>query len=720
MSVLHPGIAVAALAAVAVPILIHLLLRRRKRIIHWAAMDLLQRALQRDRRRQRIERWLLLVLRCLLVAVGGLALAQPLLGARGGATGSVRTLWLVIDDGVASAEKLPQGGTSLGRSVAEARKIVESLEASDRVGVITAAAPVRRLVDPPTADKSRLDALLLQMVPSDAGSDIAGAIRQAQESARETDAAGEIVLLGGWRRGSLDPTTPAPALDPALATKWRFSALPPLTGSSPNAWISLVDPVRRGEDSALDDHRTVRVRIDRRSDELPRSVRRVTGSGALAGAADLRLEAGERRGSADVRLKRSGAMTTEAMGEIGVSFDLDEDSQPRDDRFFGVLPSEQIARVVVLERRSGAARDLERLGPGVWMARALSPGRGATLQVDEVDPGSLDRAVLKGADAAIAARPDLISEEGWRILREFVASGATLVVAPSPDDAGQRWTERFRTSIAPSWRIDPEVEVSKSAWRLAPQQPTSSTLRLLGSEISVLAAPVTATRRMRIAAPAADAEAALLFDDAEPMLLCGRPTGAAKGWVSLLASSPELSWTDLPVRPLMVPLMQELVRQGRSLASADAATLVGETAALPRGAASLRVLPRPGAEGASRGTTIIPAGDGQRTRDPVFSPGLHEALDESGRVIGAVAVNVDPARTNIEPNDSGAVLAWLERSGPWRWMGAETAAQEHRTTLGDDASKWSLILLGAAILVALAETVLARLLSRADVAESIG
>ena len=40
-----PGLALAAVAAVALPILIHLLFRRRRRPVEWAAMELLRRAL---------------------------------------------------------------------------------------------------------------------------------------------------------------------------------------------------------------------------------------------------------------------------------------------------------------------------------------------------------------------------------------------------------------------------------------------------------------------------------------------------------------------------------------------------------------------------------------------------------------------------------------------------------------------------------------------------
>ena len=130
-----PGLAAAAAAAVALPIAIHLLLRRRRRPVEWAAMDLLREALRRVERTRRIERWLLLAVRCLLVATAGLAIAAPLVGGGASAARAVRTLAVVIDDGAASAERIGTG-TALARSVDEARARIEGLSEGDRVAVI--------------------------------------------------------------------------------------------------------------------------------------------------------------------------------------------------------------------------------------------------------------------------------------------------------------------------------------------------------------------------------------------------------------------------------------------------------------------------------------------------------------------------------------------------------------------------------------------------------
>src|SRR5579871_1243937 len=82
-----PAFAVAGALLMAIPIIIHLLNRRRFRTVTWAAMEFLLRAMKKNRRRLRFEQWLLLLTRCLLIFLLGMALAQ-FAGCNSKSTGS--------------------------------------------------------------------------------------------------------------------------------------------------------------------------------------------------------------------------------------------------------------------------------------------------------------------------------------------------------------------------------------------------------------------------------------------------------------------------------------------------------------------------------------------------------------------------------------------------------------------------------------------------------
>ncbi len=114
-------------AAVSGPILIHLLARRRFKRIRWAAMDFLIDAEKRNRRRIRMEEWILLALRCLAIFLLGLMVARPFLSpagvsaAWGGARQTERVF--VLDDSFSMGYVSPDG-TPFARAKEAVRRLV--------------------------------------------------------------------------------------------------------------------------------------------------------------------------------------------------------------------------------------------------------------------------------------------------------------------------------------------------------------------------------------------------------------------------------------------------------------------------------------------------------------------------------------------------------------------------------------------------------------------
>src|SRR5436190_19200762 len=72
-----PWFAAAGAALASIPIIIHILNRRRFKTVRWAAMEYLLQAMRKNRRKLKFEQWLLLAMRCLLIFLMGLALARP-------------------------------------------------------------------------------------------------------------------------------------------------------------------------------------------------------------------------------------------------------------------------------------------------------------------------------------------------------------------------------------------------------------------------------------------------------------------------------------------------------------------------------------------------------------------------------------------------------------------------------------------------------------------
>ncbi len=93
----NPAMFWVGLAAILSPILIHLLNKRRFKIVDWAAMDFLLDADKKNRRRVRLENFILLLLRCLAMLLLGLMLARPFLPSQlAGVLGQSREFQRVI------------------------------------------------------------------------------------------------------------------------------------------------------------------------------------------------------------------------------------------------------------------------------------------------------------------------------------------------------------------------------------------------------------------------------------------------------------------------------------------------------------------------------------------------------------------------------------------------------------------------------------------------
>jgi antitoxin (DNA-binding transcriptional repressor) of toxin-antitoxin stability system len=192
LSLLAPAFAGAGLLLASIPIIIHILNRRRYRTVDWAAMAFLMRAMRKNRQRVRFEQWLLLAARCLVLALLGLALARPLLkdnaslGALGGRTG----MHVFVIDNSYSMSYLAgrQGGkTHLDQAKILAGQMIDKLSSGESVVIITAGKPVAGVIGKPTYDLQQARAILNRIPQSYGATDLPAALRLAVEVGRENE-----------------------------------------------------------------------------------------------------------------------------------------------------------------------------------------------------------------------------------------------------------------------------------------------------------------------------------------------------------------------------------------------------------------------------------------------------------------------------------------------------------------------------------------------------
>lgn len=115
------------LLAVSIPIIIHLLNRRRFRTVQWAAMDFLLKATRESRGKKKLKYIIILTLRALAIAALIFAIARPLVGGFLGWGGSqVDTVILVLDRSPSMEQLTNDGDTS--KRLAAIKSVQQSLE----------------------------------------------------------------------------------------------------------------------------------------------------------------------------------------------------------------------------------------------------------------------------------------------------------------------------------------------------------------------------------------------------------------------------------------------------------------------------------------------------------------------------------------------------------------------------------------------------------------
>jgi Aerotolerance regulator N-terminal/von Willebrand factor type A domain/CARDB len=185
MSFLNP-IMLAGLAAVSVPIIIHLLNRRKFQKVVWAAMRFLNVSVERNQRRMRIEDMILLALRCLLLALLALALARPALLSEGtDVFGQAKVTGVVILDNSYSMGMSDGVRTRFDKAREAAEAAIDSMPAGSATAVILASDVAQGVIPEPTFDLNLARKTVREAPLTDRATDLFPALNQALTTLRE-------------------------------------------------------------------------------------------------------------------------------------------------------------------------------------------------------------------------------------------------------------------------------------------------------------------------------------------------------------------------------------------------------------------------------------------------------------------------------------------------------------------------------------------------------
>ena len=586
MNFLNPAF-LFALTASAVPLLIHLLSRRRAKEVPFSSLRFLERSDRKSMRRINLRRLILLALRTAAIIFVALAFARPVITGR---TASLfpgkepKSVVVMIDRSYSMGVRGSEG-TAFDAAAAAALDIVEGLEENDELTIVLFDEGAEEIFTAERPGRAAAAGALAGEEPSLKGTDLRAAAGHGLgllEGSRRT--ARELFIISDLQRtgltGAREIETPA---------RTRVFLVPVTPASGPNISVERVilpgSAMHRGEAAVM------RVFVRNTSADRP------------AGS-PLRVDIGGRRIiEKEIELPPGGAAehTFEfdlgRSGWIRGSVSCREDMLPADDtRLFTLLVREKTPVLLI----SG--------GGAFYLGQALVPeGADGDIELNEAGWSGYTTADLAGADVVVAGPGERPRPGDAALLRRYAEGGGRVLVFISPG------MEALAAGLS-SYGLTVTARETGAGFVELERPGGESPILSIFSEGDLDRMAGLRFMRTAVVEGLPPGRAALSFSDGTPFIWAER---AGEGEIVFAASPPEPEGGDLVISPWFLPLVQQMVlaplsvspgREGALIGSAVPVPLTGEgdcSIVLPGGAEYVDP-PRTGP-----GRITVPAGERQ-------------------------------------------------------------------------------------------------------------
>ncbi|WP_437192915.1 VWA domain-containing protein [Planctomicrobium sp. SH527] len=434
-----------AALAVALPVIAHLLSKRRYQVVSWGAMQFLQLG-NRTKRKFRIQDLLLLLIRICLIGIVVVAISRPWVsgGIFSRFTMAVqRDIVFIIDgSGSLSARHEKEKETVHQQAIQQVHQALRKLHTGDRVALIDARATPRRLIHTPTTD-FKLVRDQLSGIPEPAGaSNLPLAIEDALKVlATSANTLQKIVVVSdhqslGWK---LEDEF---VWERIADLRRQFDASPqlefiPLGSDVPNPHNFSVGRLEFSRDMTVPEF-PIKIQARIRQD-----------NGTVPVKKQVFLEIDRQRvtdQNQEITLPPNGEVTVEfnhifsAPGEYQVSAVIPPDELEFDNHADGVVAITPGLPVLLVDGDS-------RLDPTrsesfyLRSAFAASGTKSPWINATIIQPDQLNDLQLSGIRAVVLLNVKSLSTRQWQALKAFVRDGGGLIVAPGDQIDAAKWNQ---------------------------------------------------------------------------------------------------------------------------------------------------------------------------------------------------------------------------------------------------------------------------------------
>ena len=567
------------LISAGVPVLIHLLNRRRDTIIDWGAMQFLELG-RKARHKIKLTELLLMLSRVTVLAAVAFALCRPYLGgglgslmptAIAGPNPSARDVVVVIDNSASMGRRLERGDgetSPKAEAIAWAKGFNSRLESRDSLAIVVAGDRVRVLIEP-SFDRAKVAEALDQLVkrPARGSSDIPAALGEAFRVLDKTkNPERDVIILSDNQR------LPWRAGEPA---RWALiREFQKRASVAPRVWSLGFEPKPVSDSETVEANGAIGPLSLSLGLVTPATPLKVSaeltnlGPGPLSRPAELWVDGDLVPGSSQKgeplpeggKTTLSFKTTLNDPGSHVVSIKLGgvSDALPGDDESSSVVEVTDAFGVLLVEGEPG----LEPLGSETdFLRAALAPSGDDTPQAKAkvIKPEELTSAALQGQSVLVLANLDRIGFDQGPAISRFLEAGGGVLVAPGdrvdlasyntlgwlPAKLGERTGDFIAKKVVA--HPNPSTFSGPVLAMFGPSQGSG-----VADDTPVLGrAGLFAYFRLE---PTADGVVSARLDTGEPWAV-ERTVG--KGRVLLLAGPLDAEGGTLPVNPDFVPLIHE-------------------------------------------------------------------------------------------------------------------------------------------------------------------
>lgn len=621
--------------AFCVPLILHILNRSRFRRVEWGAMHLLDSVVKVNHRRFQLEQLLLLLVRCLIPAVLAFTLARPVLTGAAAPAGNTPTSLVVVLDNSYSMQATDEDGSRYQAAVSAATDIIAALPRGSDVSVIAAGGAAHSLLDTPVFDT---EAVCRKLRASDATLG-AGQFRDALTTALTTLAGmnntrRELVLISDFQTADWADSTLADDISRQASSLSFQPELTLISVASDVADNVAVESIRL-PDRPVGKGQPFLVRAELRN--------RSTASGQVPARAFVEID-GESQSVTDVTLAADSTsqitfpVQIDEPGSHIVTVRLDVDDGLPADNTSSVAINIRDSLNVLLVDGDPSAEPLQ--SETDFLSIALTPYHFGGLRLSDLiatrtvpADGSLKSQFEQAPAAIVLANVPRLTDAQANELKRYVESGgAVLITCGSRMDVNWYNTRLFDNRGLLPARLGTlrTIDINQEGVRLQAQRfdhpaldyfndpahgdLTTAEIRKWFQLESVSAASTAADQ------PSVYLPTGLRPDTSDEQLpqtsvLARLATGDAlllerrpgQGVVMMLTTSCDDDWNDLPLQPVFVPLMQQLV--------ATMATRLSPQINLQTGEAAVCLYPATADDSADSISLTITRPDG--TRQPI-------------------------------------------------------------------------------------------------------